>query len=269
MKILLFYFFNLELPLYATYDHFYRWFCANLPQDKVEIKFLLYEKYYNENLALNLFENIHIEPLTDSDMKYIFDENLTFQQIYKKIHFQKLSKIETDKLRDVYKSKFGDWIPDIIVGHGYFSTNIIWRNIFPSVLCLTQDNSIFSRPPFERTLVYEPFNHVIKSFPLRFKNIIINKPISKKDNLKLNNFKKDITKLIDKHSKIKSKIKYYKKKFKKLVLLPLSGDEAYTLFNESLYGSSLKMVDVIMSKIPKNIGVFVTQHDYVLTFNVR
>lgn len=266
MNILMFNFFNKEEPLITDCeDHFYNWFAKNISKEKADIKFLLYEKIYNENLSKNIFGNIDIKPLNDSDIEYIFNDKLTLEQIYEKVHFQNMSKSESDKLKIIYENKFGEWVPDIIVCKGYYSSVKIWGKIFPQALCLSQENAIFSRAPFYRTLGYEPYSHVINTSLLKYRNEINNFAISVKDNFKLEIFKRRLVSIITNNSPIKREIKLNKKMFKKWVLLPLTGDAAYTMFKESLYGSSSDMVDYIMSKIPDNIGVFVTQHDIVPT----
>ena len=259
MKILLFNFFKVKSSILIYRDHFYHWLVSNLPEDKIDVKFLMNEKQYNENVEQKVINDSPIECLTYNDINYIFQQDLTFEEIFQKIHFNDYTINDKKRLKEVFENKFGDWIPDIIVGLGYFSTKLIWNDIFPKALCLTQENAIFSRDPFTRTLSYEPYNHLLETFLNKYKNDILKIQISQNESNKLKNFRKDLSFIIDKNSKIKNKIKIKKRKFKYLVLLPLSYGIKFC--KEYIYGNDLELIDYVLSNVSNDIGIIVTQHE--------
>lgn len=261
MKILLTNFFKqIDSNISVYYDHFYRWLVSNLPKGKTDIKFLIYEQQFRENLECKLINDIFMEPLTDQDIDYIFQDKLTFSEIYEKIHFKEFYQEEKKRLKEIFKNKFGDWSPDIIIIQGFYSTELIWKDIFPNALCLSQENAIFSREPFMRTLCYEPFNTVLNSFLNKYGNDIKNFVITSKENRTVEKFKKSLIKVVDKYSPIKKELKYYRRKFKKIILLPLIWTGSEVIMKEILYKNSLDFIEIILSKLSKKIGLCVTLH---------
>ena len=261
MKILLTNFFKqIDSDITVYYDHFYRWLAVNLPKDKADVKFLLYEKQYKENQELKLINNYSMKSLTEIDINYIFQQDLTYEQIYEKIHFGNFEKDEQKRLKNVFIDKFGEWIPDIIVIQGFYSTELIWKDIFPQALCLSQENGIFSRYPFYRTLCYEPYNTIFNSFFNKYKENIEFFSINSKENKSIKNFKKSFTKLIDNISPIKEELKYYKRKFKKIILLPLIWTGAEVIKKECFYNTEFDFIKFVLSKISKNTALCITIH---------
>lgn len=259
MNILLTIFFDNDIPLQAYYDHFYNWLCKNLPDTNVKI--LMIEKYFNENESLHIVDDLNPVLLQNSEIYDIFNTS-DFFEIYEKVHFLGLNDNENQKLSETIKNKLDNWVPDIIVSQGYKSASKVWSKLFPTALCLTQENAIFSRPPFSRTLSYDPYTSVPDNFPVRFADKIKQFEITEEDNLKIEKLKKAITGIVDKYNKLDDEmIFYYKQKFDKLVLLPLVGDKYIKLFKDCIFDSELELVERVMEKTPKNVGVFVTQAD--------
>jgi len=261
VKILLTNFFKqYDSKIWVYYDHFYRWLISNLPKEKIDTKFLIYEQQYYENLKNKLISDINIEPLINEEINYIFQDNLTYEQIYEKIHFGNFEIKEKERLKEIFRNKFGEWIPDIIIIQGYYSINRIWYDIFPNALCLAQENAIFSRAPFYRTLCYEPYNTVFNSFLNKYHEYIEKFIITPEENKNIEIFKKSLIKLVDKNSPIRKELKQYKRKFKKIVLLPLIYIGATVIKNESLYNVNVDFIEFILSKIPESVGLCITLH---------
>ena len=270
-KILLNTFFVHHQDMLCLYNHFYKWFVSGLNPNKFEVKFLMNEEDFVENQKTHDVDILNPILLPKKSVDYIFQDcnEKIYLNLYNKIHYEGLSDKEVQRFKEVADEIFGDWKPDIIMYQSYVDTKAVWGKIFPNALYLTTDNSIFSRPPFARAVVYDPFNTTPYNFLTRFENEIKNFKISKWQNLQVNKFKYDLKYLIKKYSKIKQEMTYYKTKFKKTLLLPLAGDLSSLLFRDCICNTDKELVDYVMQRIPKDIGVFVTQGDtiYNLTEN--
>lgn len=261
MNILLTIFCN-TVPLQAYYDHLYKWFTEQLQNDnKINVKFLMIENYFKQNEEKHLLDNINPVKLENSNLNYIFNTS-NFEELYYKIHCSGINENEKQRLKEIYQKKFSNWLPDIIVSLGYESASKIWHDIFPKALCLTQENAIFSRTPFKRTLSYDPYNSVPYNYLVRFSEQIKSFKITEEQNIKIEKLKKSIVSIINKHSEIDDEMFfYYKQKFDKFVLLPLIGNKYIELFKDCIYENEFEVVEQVLKNTPSNVGVFVTQHD--------
>lgn len=264
-KILLNTFFVHHQDILCLYNHFYKWFVSGLNPNKFEVRFLMNEEDFVENQKTHDVDILNPILLPKKSVEYIFQEcdDINYVNLYNKIHYEKLNDSDIQRFKEVTNEILGDWEPDIIMYQSYVDTKAVWGKIFPNALYLTTDNSIFSRPPFARAVVYDPFNTTPYSFLTRFENEIKNFKISKWQNLQVNKFKYDLKYLIKKYSKIKQEMTYYKTKFKKTLLLPLAGDLSSLLFRDCICSTDKELVDYVMQKVPSNVGVFVTQGDTI------
>ena len=263
MNILLTTFFIDGVPFQSFYDHMCRWLVNNLSFERINVKFLITSEFFesaNDNQNVQRYNPILF---SDKDFEYVFGSlSISITEITHKIIFNNFSDEEKHRLKGVLKEKFGNWSPDIIISQAHISGKNIFGEIYPNALCLSTENAIFSRPPFLRTLSYDPYTSQPDNFPVRFADKIKQFEITEEQNLKVEKLKKAITGIVDKYSKLDDEMfYYYKQKFDKLVLLPLVGDKYITLFKDCIYNTEFELVDKVMEKTPKNIGVFVTQAD--------
>ena len=261
MKILISTIFR-EEKLRAYYDHFYRWLIKNINRENVDVKILLPERLYagfHENNEMKAAMTPVL--ITSKDLEKIFGEDLSEIVYHQKFYITGLNDGELERFKILTRTVLGSWYPDIVLKLGYFSSRKIWNDIFPNALCLTQENGIFSRPPFFRTLTYDPYSALQNNFMNTFADDIKNLKITPNQDKSVNKFKKQLTRIIDSNSNINKELKYYKKRFKKLVLLPLTSDYMIKIFKEDfIYNSELELIKSVMENMPTDIGVFVTQH---------
>lgn len=263
MNILLTTFFYNDIPFTSFYDHMCGWLVNNMSQDKINVKFIITSDYFETAVSNFKLENYNPILFSKENFEYVFnDNNFSIINISNKVLTNTLSQNEKQLLSEILKNNLGDWCPDIIVSQGHISGKNIFGDIFPNALCLSTENAIFSRPPFSRTLSYDPYTSVPDNFPVRFADKIKQFEITEEDNLKIEKLKKAITGIVDKYNKLDDEMMfYYKQKFDKLVLLPLVGDKYIKLFKDCIFDSELELVERVMEKTPKNVGVFVTQAD--------
>lgn len=261
MKILLSLIFDRVQGIEPIYEHLYRWLGANLKT--ADIKIFVCQKYFDMNQNKHLIDSLKPVLVSEQEIEYIFGKKQinVFEPGYSRIHNHGLSEQERQRLKDIAKKKLGDWRPDIIISQGSETCSNLWKNIFTGTLCLNQENAIFSRPPFNRTLSYDVYNAVPDNFLVRFADEIKAFKISKAEDKLVEDFKQALTAIIDRQSPLDEIMLIYKQKFDKLVLLPLVGDRYITLFNDCVCDNELNLVEYVMKNTPKNIGVFVTQAD--------
>ncbi len=261
MKILLSLIFDRPESEQAFYDHYYKWLIANIPS--ADIKLFVCKKFFDANEKSHLLDVLNPVLFSEQDMEYIFgSKNIDcFSDKYIKLFNNNLSKTELKKLKETIDLKLNNWIPDIVMTQGLETSYDLWKDVFPKSLILNQENAIFSRPPFNRTLAYDPFRASPDNFLVRFADYIKKFKISKYENKLVNKFKKSLTDIIDKNSPLDDVMAVYKAKFNKLLLLPLIGDRYIKLFNDCICDNEFDLVENVLKKTPQNIGVFVTQHD--------
>lgn len=260
MKILLF---TYDYGIDRIYNHFYNWLIKNLPEDKIDVKLIVNQDVYNLIINNAAFKNLHPIVLTSENFNNIFqNNNLSIPEQLKIIYKNEFTNEQSLRLRNFLKINLKDWEPDIILTTGNESAYYIFKNIYPTSLCLAQENAIFSRYPFMRTMLYDPYSAIINNFYKKYVDKIKKYEISNKKNAQIEHFKKNLQTIIEKNSPISSTLKELKIKFNKLVLLPLVGDVANTfLSNEIYYNKDFDLVEYIMQNIPPDIGVIITEHD--------
>jgi len=255
-------FYDNKTPFATFYEHMYLWLTKNISYKNASIKFIITEPFFDEyNKIKKKFENITPIFITKRDLIFIFGDELSKEEIHKKIHITNLNQTELERLKLITKKILGDWTPDVIFLQGYFSASKTFGKIYPNALCLSAENAIFSRPPFFRTLAYDPYDSAPDNFLVKFHNQIKNYEISEEENQDVNNFKHALTNIIDSHSKIEKEMIKYKQQFKKLILFPLIGSYFNELYMDSLYLNENELIDYVLKNTPADIGIIVTQHD--------
>lgn len=263
MKILLTTFFIENInnhPLSAFADHYGRWLLDPMSDKNIDVKFLICEDIFQENKKVQKLDYLNLVPYTKKEVEKIFP-NTSFEELYTKVCLRDLPTEKIDELAEFFRKKLNGWTPDIIFSKGYFDMGRVLQRIYPHALTFSCENAIFSRPPFGRTLSYDPFNTIPNNFLVKFAEDIRNFPITSKQNKKIEKLKSSIRSLINKSSPLDQEIKHYKKKFKKLVLLPLIWKGHIALFEDCIYKTEKELINAVMQNVPADVGVFVTQAD--------
>lgn len=264
MKILLYYepticaeTINETNSIDLIYTHLYKWLGENIINShNCEIKTIVSEPALYQKTYGKIFDKMNFVALNDDEILSIFKRGITFGEIRLKIFHSRLTETEESNYINLVKSKIGLFNPDVIIT---FPTHNNYLNkAFPHSLVLNNENGIFSRPPFMRTLRYEPFNY-INNFPNIFYEDIKAYKISNEINEKVENFKRKLVEIIDKHNPYNKILKDLKKKYQSLILLPLITDNGY----EESYSNDeyIYLLDTLKS-VPKDIGIIITKHDF-------
>lgn len=263
MNILLSSLFHEKIPFMAFYDHMCRWFVNLLPQSEINVRFLIDYNFIDEAESSHLIDGMEKILLSKKDIQYIFgNKDLSINDITAKVIYNSFTKDERKRFNEIIKEKCSGWVPDVILSQGHINGKNLYGDIFPNALCLSTENAIFSRPPFNRTLSYDPYTAIPDNFLVRFADDIKSFKISDEENILVEKFKKSLTGIIDKNSPLDDVMNfYYKQKFNKLVLLPLIGDRYISLFKDCICENEFDLVETVMKNMPSDVGVFVTQAD--------
>ena len=263
MNILLSTLFHEKIPFMAFYDHMCRWFVNLLPQSEIDVRFLIDYNFVDEAESSHLIDGTKKILLSKKDIQCVFDTNdLSINDITAKVIYNSFTKDERKRFNEIIKEKCSDWVPDVILSQGHINGANLYGDIFPNALCLSTENAIFSRPPFNRTLSYDPYTAIPDNFLVRFSDDIKSFKISDTEDDLVERFKKSLTGIIDKNSPLDDVMNfYYKQKFNKLVLLPLVGDRYIRLFKDCICENEFDLVETVMKNMPSDVGVFVTQAD--------
>ncbi len=260
IKILFFSFFAHYHELRAYYDHLYRWFIRPF-EDKVEFKFLADEEDYNKNLLTHEIDVLNPLLLSNENLKYIFpDTKQTFADMYQKVYNIGINPDEKERISEVLKPILKDWQPNIVMSMGFTNPKPIFEHIYPKALYLLSENAIFNRSPFNHSFNYDLYRIAPDNFMSHFAKDIKKIKLTFRQNLEVERFKRDFKKIIDKHSLINKEMQKYKKKYKKLVLLPLCGTANNIQYQNCPFEEDKDIVEYVMQNVPKDIGVVTTRH---------
>ena len=244
----------------VLYHHFFNWLVKPLKDagKSVDIKTIVSEVTYVRNKKSKVIDELNLIPISEEENRQIYGEILSANDKCGYNYFKNLPDNVIDKIKNLIYGKLNNFIPHIVIVYGL--NKEIYEKIFPDSLVLIYENAIFSRPPFPRTLYFDPFLH-IETFMHKFCDKISSLKLSNYENACIENLKKSVVELIDENNPIKKDIIKLKKKYKYLVLLPLCSLGS-NLENETIFCSDYDYLSYVMERIPQNIGVIVTQHDY-------
>lgn len=252
-----------QLSISAIYYHFNEWLFKNLKnKEDVEVKTLLPEISYIESFLIKPEEaaeiaSLNIIPITDKEIREAFKAHSSFHDIREEAFINDLNLEQKEYLKSLIKGKLGGWEPDVIICFPIAYRFLSY--IYPQALVLEQENAIFSRPPFMRTLFYDPCFDSGVYFFNKYIDEIKNFKITKEQEEQVQYLKNRIKEIIHENNPLTSIIDIYKKKFDKLVLLPLTCFRPLSDFYE--FADDYDLLSHVMENVPENIGVFVTQHD--------
>ncbi len=202
----------------------------------------IYDDYVPETMKLLTEEKLITAQNVPSPLLHIARDTLTSE--------------DEDFYSQALIEKTKNFIPDIIISY-HSGTNLLQKT-FPHALLLFMENGIFSRAPFPHTLYLSPYSSVWHAYITKYKDEITKLNIDKKEIEKLQETKKKIKDCIESQSPIKHELLALKKKFRKLLLLPLASGGAHV---RSKFSTELELLHYVLEKTPKDIGIILTKHD--------
>lgn len=239
--------------------HFYRWLAKELLyHHDIEIKTIVSELAVKQNEKNHLLDILHPISFKTQYLQQLFPQAHSVREMFLKVFNEAFSKRQHSLFQRIIKQLLPThWEPDIVVTFPIH--NGLLKHVFPNALHFVEENAIFSRPPFCRTLRFDPI-HYLNGFLNKYENEIRNFKISPEQKQKLELFKSQLRQLIDKHNPLKKELQTLKKKFHHLVLCPIPTDNSY---KETYYDDQYLYLLHLLRKIPTDIGLIITFHDSV------
>lgn len=237
-------------------NHLYTWVAKNLlVVPNVEVKIVVPEIVYIQNTLFNHITNVDLVEFKDEYLLDIFSNSLSIQEMFLKIFNNELLEDEYKKFNNIIKNILPDFKPDIVID--FQIHNQLLRYAYPNALHMLVENGLFSRPPFPRTLRYEPI-HFLNGFLNKYENEIRNFHITNEQKKLVQNFKQNLRTVINANNKKGDILKELKMKYRYLLLCPIPADN---LYKETKYNDQYLYLLDILNKIPSDIGLIITFHD--------
>ena len=252
---------NNTFNINVVFAHLMCWGLDNISEKNLDIKFIVDEKIYAQNEKEHLLDKYCYSIFTDEELDYVFNEpeNRKYERIQKLYNFD-IELQQQKRFEKVILEKLGDWQPDIILSMFLEPSAMLFKNIYPNALYLNNENALFCRPPFPRFLTYDT-NNFLDTFFVKYADDIKNLEISDEENVLINNFKSNLKQIVSENNLLTDVINDYKRKFRKTILCPLVGNYGTKLFAKATFLDEVELLKHIFNTLPKDIGVFVTEHD--------
>jgi len=148
--------------------------------------------------------------------------------------------------------------PDLVISYEAHATWL--KDIFPNARVINEVWGLLSRAPFPALMAYDPLGIYEHSVPARFKEVLLNCPIEKADKAALQAIRNRMVSDLAATDPIFPEADKALSRFRKLILLPLQLDDHDSFRGCARWASHLEMVEVVLSTMPHDIGVVVTQH---------
>ncbi len=237
-------------------DHLYDWLAKYLITfEDVEVMTVVSELTYIQNQQFHDIDILKPICFKDEYLTQIFPNCLSIQEMFLKIFNSDLSDEEYTKFQEIIKKILPDFEPDIVID--FQIHNDLLKKAYPNALHLLVENGLFSRPPFPRTLRYEPI-HFLNGFLNKYENEIRNFSITKHQQETVKSFQQKLRQLIDYNNPIKEALIQLRSQYRYLLLCPVPTDNIY---KETKYDDQYLYLLDILNKIPEDIGLIITFHD--------
>jgi len=225
-----------------------------------QIKYILPEQTFFQ-MDKDFLEQIDYIVLFDDEIRNALeDEFISHWEMAGKLYLGDFSQYQIKNCKKMFVEKLGDFTPDLIIS--FENADKVLEQTFPNAMQITYANGIFKRGCGPVTFSFDPCGNYKFSFLNKFKNELKNFKISPVANDEIEKFKLKFRNLVLKNNDEKKLIEKYRKKFDYLVLLPLQFNEHCAVDCEIGFKTQYDIVNYVLSNIPENIGVIVTEHDH-------
>ncbi len=217
----------------------------------------LFRKTTIKKEQLDFFiNNTEVETISDEELINCFSSPVRVDEIYKLSLEEKIDTDSFNKIKKIILEKTGNFKPDIVISYPLQLDFL--KRIFEEKMILVTEWSIFSRPPFPRSIYFDPIGSVKNNYLITFTNNIKKYSITEKENQDVEYFKKEIKELFLNLFDISELITPYKEKYRKLILCPLTG---FSYINGVYpFADDHAVIRYIMKHIAPDIGVVFTTH---------
>lgn len=187
------------------------------------------------------------------------DLNLSRDKIIKSFYTSSVTEQTQKKLKQSFEQLLHGWKPDVIISFEFH--NRIFDSIFPGVMQIVYMGGMFKRQIVPPTAVFDPVGSVAFSFLNKYSVQIQGRPVTADERQQIKNLSTDLNALLGYYSPIKKELAVLRNKFDYLLLLCCQFNGSYAYDTECCFPSQWEMVDFVLSQVPPNVGVIVTEHN--------
>jgi len=223
------------------------------------ITFLMGDSTYYKCLEENLdFGKVEVKIILQTDLKKIFK---SYNEATISLAKHSISGEKEKILIKLYESILKDvLVPNVIIS--FLTPASFFNKIYNEALLLYTEFGIFSRAPFPRSFYFDPFGLFKDSFLRQYEKELKSLVLSSSEEEELYSFRKAF---LYEGINLKNPFKYLNldpmSKFDKIFLLPLQFSNYFGFDAYSNYDSQFDFLMDILEKVPKNIGILVTEHN--------
>lgn len=210
-------------------------------------------KAYKENID---FSDLDIYTINEKSLKEIFPNYLDSQLAW---YNETYTKNQLNSMQKIVLEKIGkDFIPNVIIS--WESPCSFLKNLYPKALIISQMPGIFSRAPFIDSVTMD-FGLFKDSFIAKYGQELKEVTLKKQELARLDKFRKTYTRILTHYNPWINIFEKERKKFKKLVLLPLQVTNYFNFRNSCKFNTQFEYLTYVLDNIDPSIGVVVTQYN--------
>ncbi len=169
------------------------------------------------------------------------------------------SAAQTAAMIALLKTKLNGFVPDIIIN--YFTPAPFLSQAFPQALVLHEDYAVFSRPPFPVAFSFDPCGLMRHGFLARFGAPLRQQPLPPGGRRFVSALRQHYAaNILQQHNPFTRAQLTGGRSFRHLVLLPLQVGQSFAFEGQGSFTSQLDMLTQVLTALPPDIGVVVTEH---------
>jgi hypothetical protein len=157
---------------------------------------------------------------------------------------------------NLLKESVNGFVPDVILSISAFSKHL--KLIFPDSLILQNDAGIFNGAPFSESLYFDC--GVDESFLLTHKNEILSMNCGEGEKKFLSEIRNYFTASLKKFNNHKTILESAKKKFAKVVLLPMQPFQSHIFRSQSTFKDQIEYIEYVFENVDSSIAIIVSEH---------
>lgn len=222
--------------------------------EDVQIQFVIGDAQ-KESAQLLFRDSVHVSVIYQHELREIFPRPEDAQTAWFGNTYR---ESEMDAMQSLVAAKIGDFKPDLI--WSFVSPVPFLAEMFPDTALVYQELGMLGRRPFPVSWYLDPLGTFSNSLLGRHKDELADLTLSTKENRLLTKLRQAYRPFIDRAQPFSRKELDPNSEFDYLVLLPLQYSNYFIFDSMCGYKSQFEFLTDVLEKVPRNIGVVVTQH---------
>lgn len=201
------------------------------------------------------FEDINILVVEQSELREVFSNSSEAQDAWYK---NKYTSAQLESMISLLFPKLGEFKPDVI--WSFVSAVPFLIEMFPDAMLINQELGMLGRSPLPITWYLDPYGTFSNSFIAKHSNELKCSTINRKQQVFVDEIRYLYLSAIRSGQKLTRNDLDPKNQYRKILLLPLQYSGHFVFDSMCEYRSQFDFLLDVMSKVPKDIGVVVTEH---------